>query len=782
MLAAIILALSLNLSFYLFTFPKDLKNKSATQSSLITDRNGVPLREHLSALGGRGRWVSLQQISPRIIDAIVTAEDKRFYSHNGIDLAAIIRAAILNIKTGQVVSGGSTITQQLARLIKPRKRTFVAKLIEAATALRIELSLSKDEILEQYLNRVLFGNQLFGVEAASQMYFDKPAQDISTVEAAYLAILPRAPSVFNPYNNPQKIDRLQQELIARLYEEKKITKTEMENAQKTGLKFAPKRWAFRAPHFVEMLKDVEQTLTTSLDIDLQEKTEKIVAAHLTTLKKDNVTNAAAVIVNNETGEVLALVGSADYHDNKTAGNVNGVSAMRQPGSALKPFTYALALERGYTAATIIPDIETHFSTPGGDYVPQNYNRKFNGPVRLRTALANSLNVSAVHTVSQIGENALLYKLREAGFKSLNKGASYYGLGLTLGNGEVTLLELATAYSMLARGGTYIPLSLIPTRSVDSGKRIFSKEVAYIISDILSDDDARRMSFGEGSPLRLPFKVAAKTGTTKNFRDNWTVGYTPEITVAVWAGNFDGSEMKGVSGVTGAAPIFKDIFKMLSKKIELSWFAEPNRIVHKNICPLSGKLVDVPGSIGAERKLSRKSASEYTSPLEMSIDEIFIQGTEPKKKCDFHVERKVDTRNDLLASENCNSRWCAEKTFIELPHKYKNWAKEKNIILAPVSYSPLCPRQIDSNVQIGKVQIIHPKNNSTYAIDPNIPRRLQTLYMETDASGPVSWFVDGREITASSLGSAVWPLEPGNHKIKLTARNAPSSDEITITVH
>lgn len=757
--------------YQLFSIPKELTQKNAIRSIQITDRNGLPLRETLSATSGRQRWVALNEISPNLISATIIAEDKRFYRHNGVDLLAIARAIVSNIRAKHIVSGGSTITEQLVRLLRQDRRTLGAKVLEAILAQRIEQSLSKDEILEQYLNRAPYGNQLFGVEAASQMYFGKPSSDLSISESAFLAILPRAPSAFDPYRNFNTVANLYRKLIQKMSKEGRISSDAMQSALRSELKLLPKRAVFLAPHFIEMLRFPNShgaTIRTSLDLRLQTRIENIVDTNLRLLERYNVTNAAVVVLDNRTGEIIALVGSRDYNDIKHAGNVNGAMSRRQPGSALKPFTYALALDKGFTAASILPDIELHFPTENGDYTPKNYDLKYRGPVRLRMALANSLNVPAVFMLSKLGTQELLLKLHELGFKSLDKGAEYYGLGLTLGNGEVTLLELANAYSTLARGGIYIPTTTFPDQRAPEGKKIFSNDAAYIISDILSDNSSRRMSFGEDSPLNFPFRVAAKTGTSKNFRDNWAVGYTPEVTVAVWVGNFDADPMHGTSGITGAAPIFRDVFLEISKNMSISWFDEPKNILHHHICPLSGQ---IPTEIcGTE------------------IEEIFKKDTEPKKDCAFHKEHLIDTRNNLLAEAGCSSKFVSIRSFIDLPDNYRDWAMTHDITLMPKKFSPLCPmkgvaRAQDPQIKEEMIRITYPNNNSTYSVDPYVPRRLQILDLRATAEGTLNWFLDGEKLaTTTAPHSVPWQITAGKHKFRIESMDNKMKDEIEIIVN
>lgn len=737
----------------------------AAQSLLIVDRNGAALRELLSPKETRQQWVDLSDVSPHLVHATIVAEDKRFFRHAGVDALALVRALVLDVRAGRVVSGGSTITQQLARLLFPRPRTIGAKLIETAHAQWLEIVLSKRAILEQYLNRTPYGNQLVGCEAAARMYFGKPARDLSVAEAAYLSVLPRAPSVFNPYHNPTRVVSRQHDIIERMLRAGFIASDERERALSEPVAIQARRYAFAAPHFVEMLPRTAPggVLHTTLDSVIQERTERLVKAHLAGLVEHHVTNAAAVVVDNASGEILALVGSGDFFDEQTGGQVNGVTARRQPGSTLKPFTYALALESGYTAASILPDIPLSFPTPEGEYAPQNYDRRFRGPVRIRTALANSLNVPAVFVLSRLGVARLLGALHEMGFRSLDKPADYYGLGLTLGGGEVTLLELAGGYATLARGGVYLPLALIKGEVRPAGKRVFSREVSYIISDILADDEARRLSFGEDSPLDVGFAVAAKTGTSKNFRDNWTVGFTRDVTVAVWAGNFDAEPMRGVSGISGAGPLFRDIMTMLASRTKPAWIARSGNIAQRSICPLSGMR---PGP-----------------HCPTDIDELFAGAPTSEERCAFHVELPVDLENELLASDDCPGATVERRAFVDLPRLYRDWAQKHRVHLAPARFSPRCtpPRQVISHHE-ERPRILHPHAGASYALDHMIPRRLQTLLLDADADVPLVWSVDGVNIgRTEGAHDLSWEIAPGRHTIAIATENGIRQDTVTITV-
>ncbi|MFQ6066287.1 MAG: penicillin-binding protein 1C [bacterium] len=615
-------------------FPRKQLEPASVVSLRILDRRGNLLREVLSDEEGRSEWVSLSEISPHVILATLAAEDSRFYEHSGIDLRAIARAIVQNIRARKAVSGGSTLTQQLVKNIYHFPRSWFWKIIEIWYALRLEISGSKDEILTQYLNRIPYGNQTFGINAASSLYFDKPPSHLSLAEAAFLAGLPRGPSLYNPYRHELRAKERQREVLRRMLHKGMITQQDYRRALKEPLNLTPPEKAFRAPHFCDLVlakispreRQNISSVRTTLDFELQKDVEVLLRNYVQSLRKWEVSNAAAVIMDNRSGEVLSLVGSADFFDSYHGGQVSGATSLRQPGSALKPFTYGVALEQGMTPATLILDTKIRIRGKGIDYVPRNYDGKYHGLVRLREALACSYNVSAIRVLERIGVESLLHRLKKLGFDSLNKGVDYYGLGLTLGGGEVTLLELARAYATLARGGIFKKEKIFleikdlqgKAKSLleDSSNRVFSPQVSYIITDILADRDARIPAFGEGSVLNLSFPCAVKTGTSGNFRDNWAIGYVPHYTVAVWVGNFDGSPMQSVSGVSGAGPLFRDIMLLLEKREKRtnSNFTIPQGLMEVYVCPKSGMLV---GSFCPGK-----------------IKEIFVKGTEPKEVCNF----------------------------------------------------------------------------------------------------------------------------------------------------
>ncbi|MGD1085609.1 MAG: penicillin-binding protein 1C [Verrucomicrobiota bacterium] len=562
----------------------------------LLDRNGEPLR--LTRDGDRPfqQCASLSEIPQALVSATLAAEDSRFWSHHGVDWRADLRAAWQLIWNRRVISGASTITQQLIKLSAPRPRTLKAKIIETAQALRLEQVWDKQRILTEYLNRIDYGNYNCGCVAAAQFYFAKPLRDLSPAECALLAGLPQSPSRLNPRAHFAAARRRQEWILTRMRAMGWLAGDEFQRALREPLRLAQGGRVFEAPHFVDLLLEQgdgaagNPSVRTTLDLGLNRFAGQTLRRQLGALRDEHAGEGAVVVIENQTGNVLALVGSRDYFSAES-GQVDGAWAPRSTGSALKPFLYWLALERGATPASVVADVPTDFATSAGLFSPVNYDRHCYGPVRYRAALANSLNISAVKVLDSLGgAKPLLDLLRRCRLSTLTHADDYYGLGLAIGNAEARLLELANAYACLARLGVCRPYRLVPVApGQDAGERVGDADAAWLIADILSDNDARAAAFGPESSLRFDFPVACKTGTSSDFRDNWAFGYTPEFTVGVWVGNFDGSPMRHISGVTGAAPILHDLFDYLHDHYGASWYARPVGIVERGIDPITGKL-------------------------------------------------------------------------------------------------------------------------------------------------------------------------------------------------
>jgi len=606
----------------------DLAALDPQPGALVLDRQGQILR-----LTPEGQGRKLIKLPPgplpqTVAAALVAAEDQRFLRHPGIDLWAVFRAGLSNLTAGRIVSGASTITQQLARLTYPGPRTYYRKLVEMVRSLRIERALSKEEILRLYLNRVPQGNNLMGVEAGARAYFGKPAAQLNPAEAALLAAVVKAPGTLNPYGPrlPRLLER-RDWVLSRMAGLGYLKEQELADlqGQPLNLRGARGRLPFEAPHFVNLVLasgpavPAGGRIVTTLDRDLQRRAEAVVRSHRARVRKSGASQAACVIVDNRDLGVAALVGSLSYSASNQGFN-NGAAAWRSPGSALKPFLYAQALDLGLTPGAVLEDVERRYKTPRGTFLPSNFDRLAHGPVSFREALGNSLNLSAVYLLNLTGPDTYyetLTRLELINHRELPP--DHYGLGLVVGNPEVSLQQLAAAYACLANGGVFQPLRLIQDQPSGEGVRIFSPQAAFIINDILSDPMARARIFGGSLAMNPPQRLALKTGTSTRYRDCWAVGYTPEYTLAVWVGNFDGRPTANASGAAAAAPILADLAAEVFGPVEPQPFAPPEGVVSAEVCAFSGRL---PGPACPHRRL-----------------ELFIDGTEPEVRCSYHHQRE-----------------------------------------------------------------------------------------------------------------------------------------------
>ncbi len=600
----------------------DRADLAMAENCRFVDRNGTLLRFLPDARGERHLFLPAKDIPEIVKEAFIAAEDRRFYSHPGFDPAAILRALRDNLREGRIVSGASTISQQAARLVHPRERSIRAKAVEILRSVRMERVLTKEEILEQYLNRVPLGNNLRGVELASRVYFGKTARNLSPAEAAFLASLAKAPGRLNPYG-PHLAELLARKdrVLGRMARCGYLTEEAMKEARKRPVSLSPFEFPNGAPHTVDLLlaRGIRGPgiHRTTIDASLQTAVERIAASQEARLAGRKVRQAAVIVVRNDTMEVMAATGSLDYGP-RDRGYNNGTVALRSAGSTLKPFLYAVALESGFTASSLLNDTLQVYRAPEGDYSPDNFDRKEYGPVTVRAALANSLNISAVKMVKDVSRVRFERFLSEA--RLLAPKTAFdpeYGLGLAIGNPEIRLESLVAAYGMLANDGVYRPLRYLadkgsgPTRP----RRLLSPETAFIVGDILSDPSARLLAFGTPRNFDFPFRVSIKTGTSTHYRDGWIVGYTTDYTVGVWTGNFDGSPSEGASGSYGAAPIFRQIMDVLHGEAPPVAPVPPEKVESVSVCGISGMLPG-PGC--------RNTTTEY-----------FIAGTAPGRECSFH---------------------------------------------------------------------------------------------------------------------------------------------------
>jgi penicillin-binding protein 1C len=523
----------------------------------LTDRNGELLREYLSPSLTRRDRTPLAGFSGHLVDAVLAAEDKRFFSHPGADPLALARAALEDLKAGKIVSGGSTLTMQLARLsmgLSPGPRTFARKLKETLTAFLIERRHTKPEILEAYLNLAPTGGGTEGFAAASARYLGKPPSSLSPAEAALLAGLPASPERFSPFRHPERAVRRRNRVLDRMLLSGAISEEEHSRAVSEPVRLSREDPPFLAPHFAARARDAfpdepPETVRSTLDLSLQLEVEAMARDTVGRYRDQGLEQVAVAVMSLPDREILAWVGSADFH-NPRDGQLDGVTAPRQPGSALKPFIYAMAFEEGVIApSSLMADEPSDYPGWNGVFSPRNYSGAFSAPVSARTALGSSLNIPAVNLTNVLGVSKVLAKLRELGMGTLDRDQDFYGLGISLGGGEVSLIDLLSAYAALFDQGIWKPSEIFmpppapgtagasPSRPPTAARRVFSPEAAFLVRNVLSDDRARALGFGEGGILATPYPSAVKTGTSTNFKDNFCLGFTARYAVGVWAGNF-----------------------------------------------------------------------------------------------------------------------------------------------------------------------------------------------------------------------------------------------------
>ncbi|MBI4040001.1 transglycosylase domain-containing protein [Candidatus Daviesbacteria bacterium] len=583
--------------------PTQLTTNVRPLTTQIYDRHGSLLYQIYE--GQNRKLVKLSDLPTYLIDATVAIEDKNFYNHNGVDLVSILRAVRANL-TGQPTQGGSTITQQLVKntLLTPDK-TIKRKIKEVILAFWAERIFSKDDILQMYFNEVPYGGAAWGIEAASETYFGKSTHELTLAEATYLAGLPAAPTEYSPYGiHPEKGRQRQLEVLRRMVEDHKLTQEVADKVASEQLSFRPPTDGIKAPHFIMYVRSVlaqkygERVVsqgglrvTTSLDLDIQNMAEKEVSNQVSQLAALHVTNGAAMVTDPKSGQILAMVGSKDYFD-PNSGNYNVTLALRQPGSSIKVATYATAFKQGYTPGTTLLDAPVVFKNAWETYSPVNYDGKFHGPVPIRVALGSSFNIPAVKTLAMVGIPNMIDTAKSMGITTFINPDNY-GLSLTLGGGDVKMIDMMKVYGSLADAGVrHDPESILKVESPDgtileqassdqTSYKAISPQVAYLLSNILSDNSARTPAFGPNSALVIPnHTVAVKTGTTDSKRDNWTFGYTPDYVVGVWVGNNDNSPMDPslTSGVTGAAPIWHSIMaNLLQDKPDVA-FTRPEGVI------------------------------------------------------------------------------------------------------------------------------------------------------------------------------------------------------------
>ncbi len=754
------------------------------QTFKFTDRNALPLGTILTRDQENTVVVPLDKISPLFINAIIAAEDKRYYQHGALDMKAIGRSLLEAIQARQIVSGASTITMQLARMLEPTPRTLGNKVREIWLSWRLTAGMNKNQILEAYINRLPMGGNIYGVEAASRTYFGISATDLNLAQATILAALPNDPTDLNPYYHWNILKKRQKYVLKRMVEDNYISQTQAEKTFAEEITLQPENQGIiAAPHFLFWLSEnlsnnlnlplkgevfttgTPTIIRTTIDRPLQQFVTGQVGQIIKNLQPYNVNHAAAIVMDNHSGEVLAYVGSPNYFDYQKMGSNDGVQALRQPGSTLKPFLYQLALEnRVINPNTVLADVPTYYAIPGAQvYSPTNYNQdRFLGPVIVRVALANSLNIPAVRVLEKVGVDNFLNRLHQLGFTHLQASPEYYGLGLSLGSGEVSLWELAKAYLIMARQGEVIPIvtqerqeaegrrqdisSLPPfERQKESplppfergNRQNYLEKITFfedriredysdtknknlpplpkaksewmLIANMLSDTHARATEFGVNSALNLPFPAAVKTGTSSDFRDTWTVGFSKDYTVAVWVGNFSGKPMMQISGVMGAAPLWNRIMLHLHEKKEPTFFPTPKNMVQRSVCTISG--------------------------------------LRPKSDCPSVM---------------------TEYFYPEKLPEYEHLSNNYQVGNLPAEYNEWLARQSESSLVNGELKILFPQEDDYFLIDSVAGEQKLEFKLANSANKSVEWWLNGEKLAVNSGNSFFWKLTPGKWNLEVSS--------------
>ncbi|NLY74183.1 MAG: penicillin-binding protein 1C [Firmicutes bacterium] len=733
--------LGLKLVAFLVPIPK--QGLFPPSSTLVFDADGKLLRAFTAPDGIWRISTSLDQISPVLQKFLIAYEDQLFYRHPGVNPLAIIRAYRQNKAAGRIVAGGSTITMQIARMSEPKERTWYHKLVEIARAIQLEQRFGKRRLLEIYFNIAPYGGNIEGVAAASWLYFGKEPTQLSHGEAALLAALPNSPSRLRPDLYPERARRARDKVLGIVYRKGLITKREYEEALAEPVPDARRELPFIAPQFCQELKDKypgKPRIYSTLKLNRQLLAETLLKEHLKGLDGQGISNGAVVIIDNRSRALLAAVGSADFFDNAAQGQVNGYRAPRSPGSALKPFVYALGFEHGViTPQHYLEDVPIDFS---GGYSPENFDKKFNGIVSAREALGRSLNVPVINVLLMLGENGLYPLLRRINLSTV-AADDRYGLTIALGGCEVTLIELTALYSALANGGIYRAPQLTLEQPQNPSTRLFSAGAAYLVTEILSEisrpDLPACWEF-----TSLP-KIAWKTGTSYGYRDAWSIGYNPRYTIGVWIGNFSGEGRPGLIGAEAAAPLLFDLFNKVDSG-EQGWFTSPATVDTRQVCAVSGL---VPG--------------RYCENL---ITESYLTDCSPDQECSFHQSYLLDPRSGYRLPPHYHSSTNAvEKTFIKWPPRIAAWREANGYPVERIP--PLIPEW--QRLQPGQAPVIRsPSENYVYHLREGIALEFQKICLEAAAANDVHklyWFVDGKLLGVVAPGERLFYMpEVGGHRV------------------
>lgn len=753
--------------------PQDYLARHFGSGGALTDRRGQPLRVYANKQGDLSVYTTLASHSSDLVAAVLLAEDRNFYQHPGFDLPAIMRAAWQNLSSGRIVSGASTISQQLMRVIRPAPRNLTSKLRELLMALRLEYTTDKKQILEYYLNAIsMFGN-VRGINLASQLLFGKSPSMLNLAESATLAAAIQAPGRYDPFTTRGNALLLKRRnwLLKQMLTHQLCTPVQYQNAVKTTIPNFRRKLPFNAPHFCELTSKMFGApignQPTTIDLALQNFLYATTRSHLPRLMKSGANHIAAMIVDADNLEILAMTGSAEFGP-VAAGFNNGCIARRSGGSVLKPFLYALGLESGYYPSYVLPDTMQTFKTPQGEYVPYNADRRSYGPVSIRTALGNSLNTAAIKMINQLGIKPFFSLLVDLELLDPRPGAAdFFGLGLAIGNPEIRMLDLVQAYGIFHNNGELRSLRFFPGQA-QQGKQILSPQTAYLVFDILSDPTARLFTFGNPTFFKTKRPVAIKTGTSTDYRDCWLLAVNAEFIIAIWVGNFTGAPTRGLSGATACGPVLKNLLDYLESYRSNGKITIPDGIRRVQVCSTSGMAV--------------------SSYCPQSGYDLFSDFSHNPEVCTFH-RHSGDTH--------------------ELPADYASWIKQRRQIIdhdpfqlvnslkigdpwrlpgldksenkAEISSGPLRLESTTPGTVYGGIKIVSPHDGDRYVLAAGHENYALLRALPQDPVAEVIWLINGREfIRTAPPYEAYWPLTPGAHRISaITDSDAAGEIEIFV---
>jgi len=752
-------------SILLFTIPLPHDKLYPPQAYRFYDQEGALIDLLISKDQFYRMHIPFKQIPPLFIETFLVHEDKYFYQHFGVNPLAIARATVDNVAAHRIVSGGSTITMQLARMLERRKRTLGAKLIESFRAIQLEIRFSKQEILAFYQAIAPYGGNIEGVQAAAFRYFNKPATELSIGEIALLVAIPKSPNQRRPDRHPEAATLARDRILDKMLEADLITQAQYTRARKEKINIQRNQHVNIIPHtawYLRFKQPEKYVWHTTIDANIQQRTQKLLYQYVKTLDQYHITNAAAVVIDNRSRELKAVVGSIDYFSKKGLGANDGSRSARSPGSTLKPFLYGLAMQQGLIAErTILYDIPVNYA----GYAPQNYSREFIGPVQAREALTESLNTVAVKLSNRMGIDKLYNLLKAGGVTTLDKPSIYYGLPLILGGVEIPLLQTTNLYASLANGGTYQPYKLLQDDPAPRKKsQLLSKEAAWIVTHILTDverpDFPSSWRYSKNRPT-----ISWKTGTSYGHQDAWSIGYTPDYTIGVWLGNFDGSPSEGLTGSSMAAPLLFDLFQAIEPRMSNQWFTKPDKVQVRKICATCGTLP--------------------TRHCKSLINEYYIKdvkGPVLSQRCNIPQSITIDTRTGAQADNTTLPRYRSERVYNIWPSEMATFLLKHGV---PVRDAPPYELENMAGQRYYPPKILSPVKNTIYykrtdkIIEKNQGIKLSAAV--TNRVRNVFWFLNGKQLKKTDpIADIMINPPPGEYEI-LLIDDVGGRDSITLKV-